>query len=239
MIRIAICDDDTTFLNYFYTMLSDIFNKNGVKIQVDNFTNGEELCEEIKEAPYNLLFLDIELIKMNGVEVGNFIRDTLKDENTQIVYVSSKQEYALELFESRPFNFLIKPLKYDELKRVIDKYLLLNECGHRSFSYKKGQVMSTLQYSEIMYFESSGRKITIHLSNGTTDDFYGNMTSIYSKVKNSNFLFVHKSYMLNFQYIKRYEYAQITMTDGNIIPVSQSRRKTIREMFSKIQFTYM
>ncbi len=133
MIRIAICDDDTTFLNYFYTMLSDIFNKNGVKIQVDNFTNGEELCEEIKEAPYNLLFLDIELIKMNGVEVGNFIRDTLKDENTQIVYVSSKQEYALELFESRPFNFLIKPLKYDELKRVIDKYLLLNECGHRSF----------------------------------------------------------------------------------------------------------
>ena len=74
-----------------------------------------------------MLFLDIELPKMNGVAVGQYIRETLKNETIQIAYISSKQEYAMELFEMRPINFLVKPLYEKKIENVIDKFLQLNK----------------------------------------------------------------------------------------------------------------
>ena len=57
-----------------------------------------------------MFFLDIEIEFMNGVQVGRFIREKLQDDNTLIVYMSSYTKYAMELFEVRPMDFLIKPL---------------------------------------------------------------------------------------------------------------------------------
>ncbi len=76
---------------------------------------------------YDLLFLDIELPQINGVAVGRYIRETIKNEIIQIAYISSKQKYAMELFEMHPINYLVKPLTYEKIAKVIDKFLLINK----------------------------------------------------------------------------------------------------------------
>lgn len=232
--KIAVCDDEQIICSTMYNKLQNLSKSKSVIFEIDCFTSGEELCDEIKHTNYDLLFLDIELPKMNGVAVGQYIRETLKNETIQIAYISSKQEYAMELFEMRPINFLVKPLSDEKIENVIDKFLQLNKIDTETFNFKAGHNYYKIPFSDILYFCSNGRKINIVTSNKEYE-FYGSLDNIYSEVKNKKFLFVHKSFLVNFKHINKYQYEQITMSDDKIIPVSQSRRKIVRSMFFEFE----
>lgn len=232
--KIAVCDDEKIICSTLYNKIENLLKLKSVRFEIDCFTSGEELCNEIKRTDYDLLFLDIELPKMNGVAVGQYIRETLKNETIQIAYISSKQEYAMELFEIRPINFLIKPLTDKKVENVIDKFLQLNKIDVEIFNFKSGRNYYKIPLSDILYFYSNGRKINIVTSNKEYE-FYGSLDNIYSEVKNKKFLFVHKSFLVNFKHINKYQYEQITMSDDKIIPVSQSRRKIVRSMFLELE----
>lgn len=232
--KIAVCDDEQIICSTMYNKLQNLSKSKSVIFEIDCFTSGEELCDEIKHTNYDLLFLDIELPKMNGVAVGQYIRETLKNETIQIAYISSKQEYAMKLFEMRPINFLVKPLSNEKIENVIDKFLQLNKIDTETFNFKAGRNYYKIPLSDILYFYSNGRKINIVTSNKEYE-FYGSLDNIYSEVKNKKFLFVHKSFLVNFKHINKYQYEQITMSDDKIIPVSQSRRKIVRSMFFELE----
>lgn len=228
--KIAVCDDEQIICETMYNKLMDLSKSKSVIFEIDCFNSGEELCDEMKIIDYDLLFLDIELPKMNGVAVGQYIRETLKNENIQIAYISSKQEYAMDLFEMRPINFLVKPLSNEKIESLIDKFLKLNKIDAKVFKFKVGRNYYKVSLSDILYFYSSGRKINIVTINKEYE-FYGSLDDIYSELKNKKFLFVHKSFLVNFKHICKYQYEQLTMSDNKIIPVSQSRRKAVRSMF--------
>ncbi len=228
--KIAVCDDEQIICETMYNKLMDLSKSKSVIFEIDCFNSGEELCDEMKIIDYDLLFLDIELPKMNGVAVGQYIRETLKNENIQIAYISSKQEYAMDLFEMRPINFLVKPLSDEKIESLIDKFLKLNKIDAEVFKFKVGRNYYKVSLSYILYFYSSGRKINIVTINKEYE-FYGSLDDIYSELKNKKFLFVHKSFLVNFKHICKYQYEQLTMSDNKIIPVSQSRRKAVRSMF--------
>jgi len=91
MFRIAICDDETVICAGIEQVLLDYGKTCLEDIEVEVFTSGEELCHFMqKEEEFDLIFLDIELKQMNGVEVGKMIRDEMKNEIVQIVYISGK-----------------------------------------------------------------------------------------------------------------------------------------------------
>ncbi|MDE7311231.1 MAG: GHKL domain-containing protein [Eubacterium sp.] len=75
--------------------------------------------------PFDLIFLDIVLDKMNGVEAGRIIREQMEDNTTQIIFISSKENYTLQLFKIRPFDFLVKPVHYEHIEQVMDAYIKL------------------------------------------------------------------------------------------------------------------
>ena len=126
-IQIAVCDDELEICMQIEKQLIYILDELSFKYDIDCFLTGEELCNEMKKERYDLIFLDIELPNMSGVQIGKYIRETLKNEIVQIAYISSKQEYAMELFDFRPINFLIKPLTYKNIRKVIDKYMIVTE----------------------------------------------------------------------------------------------------------------
>lgn len=76
--------------------------------------------EYLKREKINILFLDIELPGKDGVMVGKYIREVLEDENIFLVYISSKENYALQLFQNRPFDFLVKPIEQAKIYHVLD-----------------------------------------------------------------------------------------------------------------------
>ena len=97
MFCVAICDDDELLCSQLEGMLEP-YRKRGL-IRSEIFHSGEKLCKALDSGKhYDLLFLDIELCVMNGIDVGKKIRDVLDNERIHIIYISAKQEYAMELF---------------------------------------------------------------------------------------------------------------------------------------------
>ena len=110
--RIMICDDEPCTCAQIEDTLLKYGNDNAISIDTEVFDTGEALYSYISSTPdVDLVFLDIELPGINGATVGNSIRNKLRQNDLQIVYISSKTNYAMQLFEARPFDFLVKPIR--------------------------------------------------------------------------------------------------------------------------------
>ena len=233
-IRIAICDDELEICLQIENMISDISKKMSMEFESDIFTLGENLCKELSRTNYDLIFLDIELPKINGIEIGDYIRNILKNDIVQIAYVSSKTEYALQLFEYRPINFLVKPLNLEQLYKLFETFFKITGKQTQIFKYKKGRKFHKIELFKIKYFERSSRKVILHTTEGDSE-FYDSLELIYESLKGQIFLFIHKSYLINFRYIKTMSYDHVVLSDDNELPISQSRRIQIRKMYMELE----
>jgi len=233
-IKIAVCDDDIQIQFSVEGFLQHLLKEYGIASEIECFDLGDKLCEVYEKGKFDLIFLDIEFEGKNGVEVGRYIRETVGDEGVQIAYISGNTGYAMELFEYRPINFLVKPIKEEEIKRVLDKYLLLRGQNTENFQYKIGSTIFQVALSEIQYFSSRARKVILH-GRGKEAEFYGSLEAIYNQVKGKRFLYVHKSFIVNYHCIAKMGYEQVILCDGTVIPISQSRRPAIRKQFMEIK----
>ena len=119
MIRIAICDDVKELIDNLNKILQKIAIKCNETIMIDGYCEPEKLVDALKNNErYDMIFLDIQMPDMNGVEIGKFIRNSLDDNTTQIIYISGESRYAMELFDIRPLNFIIKPFDAVQIENV-------------------------------------------------------------------------------------------------------------------------
>lgn len=237
-IKIAICDDEVAVCGKLEEITAKVLEDCQVSYDIDVFYSGEGLISGLQNEDYNLIFLDIELPGIDGVETGEYIRDILGNEQVQISYVSGKEFYAMELFAIRPINFLIKPLTYEKVQQVIKKYIKIEDMTAGYFNYKKGTEFCTVPVSDILYFVSTGRKVQMVTLHGE-ESFYAKMEGIYASVKNQKFLFIHKSIIVNYRYVRNLKYEEVEMVDGKHFTISQKRRKAIREIIVGIRRSEM
>lgn len=230
-LRIAICDDEEHIGFQVEEYIKQICSKLNIAVETDVYYSGKGLCEKLTVGEcYDLIFLDIELNDIDGVQVGLNIRDEYDDELTQIVYISGKQEYTLKLFDINPLNFLVKPLDYECIEKVIRKFLKIAGFWSDVFTYKIGHDTFKAKMKDIMYFQSNGRKIEIFFK-GRTEEIYGSLEDIYTaQLKKYGFLFIHKSYIVNYDYVSVFEYETLYLSGGQKLPIAQSKRKEIRSL---------
>lgn len=116
MYYVAICDDEEYTCSEIETCVMEYSKKNNIAVHIDVFYRGEEFQEVLKKkAYYDIVFLDIELNTTTGIDIAHSIRDEMDNEAMQIIYISSKQQYAMDLFKTRPMDFLIKPLSEEAI----------------------------------------------------------------------------------------------------------------------------
>ncbi len=229
MIDIAICDDEIQFCSELEKMLEKMATLFQKKIEINVFYAGEELYQYLSKGnDYDLIFLDIELKDMNGIDIGKKIRKELNNEHSKIVYISWQDEYAMSLFDVRPHHFLIKPINEAELHKVCKSAFKLIEKENEFFEYKIGHTVYKKKFKDIIYFESNNRKINIITTDGIMT-FYGRLNEVYTKVEEYKFLYIHKSYIINYQHVSMFEYDRVTMSNSQVLPISQSKRKSIRK----------
>lgn len=232
MLRIAVCDDHNSICSQVEDFAINTCNGLGIQCEVDVYYDGGSLCTAIENGElYELIFLDIEMRNVNGVEVGMKIREEYNNQLMQIVYISGKKKYAMELFRIRPFDFLIKPLNKENIEKVINKFLKTTNFWSEIFTYKKGHCSVKVKIKDIKYLESVGRKIILHL-NDRKEVFYGVLEEVYTESlqKYDFFLFIHKSYIVNYDYVYSSEYSRLFLSDGEELPISQPKRKEIRAL---------
>ena len=231
MFKIAVCDDiKVTCDELKEIILSKAKGALHENISVDIFYSGDALISDIGEGNlYDLIFLDIELGgKINGVEIGHIIRDEMDDYITQIVYISSKNNYDRQLFDVQPLHFLQKPIDVSKLLNDIRLAIKISGKGNKIFEFKNLRNTVKVPYKDILYFESKGREISL-VSCKMKYTFYDNIKNL-SKVLPDFFIYPHRSYLVNYGLIACFKFEELIMSNGDIIPISRNKRKEIRNL---------
>ena len=232
MFKIAICDDIKSTCDEIKDIILNISKGTlSENISIDIFYSGEALISDIREEEnlYDLIFLDIELGgKINGVEVGRIIRGEMDDYITQIVYISSKNNYDRQLFDVQPLHFLQKPIDVLKIENDIKLAIKISGKENKFFEFKNLRNIIKVPYKDILYFESRGREIIL-VSCKTQYIFYNNIHSL-SKILPDFFIYPHRSYLVNYELITCFKFEELVMSNGDVIPISRNKRKEIRNL---------
>lgn len=227
--RIAICDDNNECIN---TIQNHIEKLNIPKIECDTFHDGESLvlfCKENKES-YDVIFLDMEMKQLNGIETANHIRET--DENVIIIFVTAHSKYMKESFKCQPFRYLEKPLDFYEFKSVFDDIFKKLSKRRKVFSFTENKSKVRLYCDDIIYCESRGHWIWIYTKEKAYKIFKS-ISELYEELDKEMLFRVHKSYIVNFRYIRTIKENNIELYNcDTLVPVSRSYKKATIEEYT-------
>ncbi len=229
MFKIAVCDDEIEISSQIEAIILKYRKETYKELEVEVFTSGEELCGYLEQGHFfDLIYLDIEMKQLNGVQVGKIIRQKMDNYVTNIVYISGKDNYYKELFDVQPMHFLSKPVEAGKIIEDICLAMKLSDKLEKTFVYKKGYNMCKIQIKDIIYFESLDREIKI-VTTKEDDRYYGKLEEVYPQVAKHCFIQIHKSYIINYAQVKKFKYDEVIMFNSDNLPISQSRRKEVRE----------
>lgn len=234
--RIAICDDEEKIASVIEGYVTEYEKEQRVRFEIEVFTCGKDLIESMERGNrFDLIFLDIVIKKdMNGVAVAREIRNRLDDQIVKIVFTSAYKQYDRQLFDYQPMNFLSKPVEREKLFENIDKARKLLNLTEEVFVYKVGGTDERCRYGEIMYFESMRRKTLMHMKQRYVD-FYESISDVEERVKKYRFIRCHRSYIVNYDYVKIIERDKIIMTNDESIPIGKQYNKAVRSRIMKYE----
>lgn len=228
MYRIGICDDDKELCSGLEEQIYQIAKELFVKMEVEVWYSGESILKDLENGTrLDLLFLDIELVRGNGISVGKFIRKEMEDIQTHIVYISAKQGYAMELFKIQPLDFLVKPISDEQIREVLSRSIRQKQSLKSCFEYQKGSAVFRVPTKDIAYFTSMDKKIRLVIKDGE-EEFYGKLKNIMEALP-ADFMMIHKSHIVNQLYVVEYAYDSVKMSDGTVLNISKPYRKEIRD----------
>ena len=199
MWSIAICDDNRRVCYKMEELLEAYCEEMEIALETEIFPDGFRLYEEMtRGSHYDLIFLDVIMFGMNGIEVGRQIRRTF--DGVQLVYMTCITGHADLMIPNQPIGFVRKPIQKEEVYRAMDDARKIGKQNRTWFLYKKHRMTYQVSYREILYFQSLGRKVEIHTSDGV-NEFYGKLSSLMEEGLPKQFVQIHQSYIINRDYI--------------------------------------
>ncbi len=209
-------------------ILQDYVNQTPNLRLIYSTTNPRDILSVIiKPGPPKITFLDIEMPGITGLELAGLINSY-----TAIIFITSHLEHAIEAFEKDAYDYLVKPVAYSRFLQAITKVQrriqndTLNPPPDDNSFFIRGSRQGELIkicVNEILYIESMQNYVRIYtISNNHIT--YLTLKECEIKLKQSNFIQVHKSYIINLDRIVKHINNQLTMENNMPIPIGASFR---------------
>ena len=217
MIRIAIVDDEKVIRE----QIKKLIEKKQTESVIDTYCSGEEFL--LADRGYDIVFLDIQMDGINGIDAARALRQ--KAEDTVLIFVTGVKEYVFDAFDVGAFHYLIKPLEEIKFSSVYDRAAL--EAGKKK-RQGMGQLFVktrnrnvTLEQSDILYIESRAKKVEIHTRTDIIEAYAG--IGELEKQLSENFYRCHRGYLVNMAFISEYSSDSITLNNGETIILTKEK----------------
>ena len=227
MIRTAIVDDDAVFCAFAEQCIAEYAAASGIEIETEVYFSSEDFFAHCGSG-FDLILLDIELGGMNGIEAGERLRRAEQKEQAQILYISAKESYAMELFHNRPFDFLVKPVSKERLFAALQEYVRVYDANAEFFVFTHERKRLRVPASDILYFQSNRKKLIVAAVHECIE-VYEKLETVLQSPQGSRFLRIHRCYAVNPQHITAFSYEEVTLTNGERLGISRSLRQSVSE----------
>lgn len=237
MFRIAICEDEKAQRDYLTGLMERWQAISGEKASVDTYASGEQyLFETEGKEPYNLLLLDIQMEKMNGVELARKVRE--QDVKVSIVFLTGMKDYAIEGYEVGAVRYLLKPVKENEFFSLLDKlFEKAKEQEEDYFLFQTGGTTNRVLFSEILYAEADGHYVVLKTAGreetGLSKEWKWkeNISSLSEKLEAKGFFLLRRGLFVNLARVEQIGKTECTLENGEVLPVSKARYQALNEAF--------
>lgn len=232
MINAAFCDDDSGVLNELRKFLDRYREERNQEIIHTAFCSPVELLAEMEQgARFDILFLDILMPGHNGIETAREIRNY--DTNIKIVFLTSSPEYAVQSYAVKAYFYQLKPLQWEGFSQVMDA--ALEECRREredSLILRCKGVITRIEPGRLEFCEVIHRTLLFHLSSGKVLESTGSMDELVRQLAPYGcFLRVHRSYIVNLDYVQNISSRAVTMACLTEIPIPRGKYTEIKDAF--------
>ncbi len=175
------------------------------------------------ERDTDLLFLDIQLPDMKGIDVAHRIREI--DSHTMIIFVTRLTQYALEGYAVSAFDYIVKPVAFDSFSAKLDRALRILKQNRSAVTLVVHTREKTVHIPSdtIYYIEVISHDLLIHTDSGTVRK-WGNLSELERELQHAHFARCNSSYLINMKYIQEINGNAVTVC-GKTLSISKLRRK--------------
>lgn len=227
--KIGICDDEKKLRTSMRKVIGQELQLLGLDYRMQEYGSGEELLKNIKEQDLDILFLDIEMEGINGMETAKELRRQYK--NMIIIFVTAYPDFVFQGYEVRALHYILKPYKEAKIKEVLHMALKeLDDTSEKYFLIEQKSGMRKLRLTQVHYFKSDKKKITAVMED-RNEEFYGKLSELEEKLPDY-FIRSHNRYLLNLNYVISLE-SSYCLCGKEEIPVSRGCRQNLAVAFAQ------
>ena len=213
--RAAICDDSTTDAEFVGSILHQWAAERGIEVESERFASADAfLFRYAEDKSFDLLLLDVEMPGTDGVTLAKTVRQ--ENEAVQIVFITGYSDYISEGYEVAALHYLMKPVKEEKLRSVLDRAVEKITKNERVLHFEAGGEMVRVPIYQIRYADVLGNYVTVH---ARTDVTVKMTLGELEKQLDECFYRVGRSALVNLTQISRVTKTEIRLSDGTAIPL--------------------
>ena len=244
MYKIAICEDDSYHANKIRKMLEDLLAERKILHKIEIYESGEDLCYEpaqIKE--YDMIFLDVKMKKLDGIETAKVIRSVNKE--VALTFISEFLEYALSGYLFETTRYILKRDLEVAFPECLDAMLTRLSRRAKMISIKCIDGIRDIPIALIVYVRSSERKLLLYMMEKKLTELqaYGKLDELEKQLESYGFIRIHRGYLVNVVYIEELRDYTVRLKpkvgygkgDLGGLPVPRERYREIRKYYFKVR----
>lgn len=234
MFRIAICDDESIFAEELKELISEYMAEKGLIFEIDTYSSGEALAElGIEVVQYQVVFLDINMDKVDGIMTAEMIRKTSRE--VLIVFVTAYVDYSLEGYRLDVVRYLLKGSanfqgKVNECMNAIMEKMNYS-VAKKEFSFKEGRKEIPLE--RLLYIESNLHRLAFHVMEDAMKVYtmYETLNMLEGQLAENDFIRIHQSYLVNMKHIQNVVRYKAVLTNGIELSIPKVRYAEVKKKF--------
>ncbi len=227
--RICLVDDDSTQLEYLKVLIEEWANKNNINTEISIYHSAEEmLFENEKSYLFDMILLDIQMGKINGIELAKQIREV--DKNVIIAFISGMADYVFEGYNVQAIQYLLKPINQDKLIELLNIAKSMTLKKHKHLIITNSNDKKKINYDQIYYIESMGHNVIIH-TEFEEINWKNNLKDISEDLLKNGFTITHRSYIVNLKHIEEVCKERCILSNNKEVPISRNSYKSVNDDF--------
>ena len=226
MIKTAVCDDEKIVLDEICSKVQNAFSEINCAAEIYNTHNPFDLVEHIKNSTTDVLFLDIDMPSLSGMDIAQFLIDC--NAEILLVFVTSHDTLVYQSFRYHPFGFIRKSHFDEEIGAVVKSIADELQKRNEHFSFKTNEGFFKVPFEDIIYFESESNYINLHCTDNQYR-FRGTIASLENELNAKGFIRTHKGFLVNQQHIFAIKGDDIELSSKELLPIGRTNRESVKK----------
>lgn len=231
--KIAIIDDRPADREHLAGLVASYLHIKKMCADVLRYTDGESFLKEFRRGKFAVIFLDILMNGMNGMEVAQRVRE--RDTDCLLIFVSISNEHALEGYWVKAFHYLMKPYSVQEFIKVMERCCEELDKEIRYIELKEGRILKKVLVRDIWYADMQGHYVQLHTVHGVMKSrLY--FDEIEERLQDQRFVKCYRNIIVNMDQVQALQGMDFILKNGERVPIQKKRYMDVSQIFADYQF---